>query len=71
MDEKLILNDGTEIQGHLIVMDNMVFLYMSNFGFEEAFYALKEPDNVEVIHWERFGKNGNVSGYTNLYALTE
>lgn len=69
--EKLILNDGTEISGHLITVGDAVVLYMRDFGFQAAFNALVDPNNVKSIKWERNGEKGTVKGFKHLYTLTE
>lgn len=35
MEEKLILNDGTELTGHLIETETRLFLYIYNLSLEE------------------------------------
>lgn len=71
MDEKLILNDGTVIAGHIIVSDNRLFLYMYSISFYDAFIALSDPDNVKTIKWENGSEKGTLKGFKHLYAVTE
>lgn len=68
---KLILNDGTEITGYLIVSGDKLLLYMYDFGFQNAFEALSDPENVKSIKWERNGEKGTVKGFKHLYTVTE
>ena len=71
MDEKLILNDGTELDGHLIQADDRLFLYIHSISFENAFLLLSEPENVKTIRWQRYGEKGTVKGFKRLYSVTE
>lgn len=67
----LILNDGTEITGYLIIFGDKLLLYMYDFGFQNAFEALSDPENVKSIKWERNGEKGIVKGFKHLYTVTE
>lgn len=69
--EKLILNNGDELQGHLLESDGIVFLYMYGISLEEAFGLLIEPENVKIIKWDRYGEKGVVKGYKHLKAISE
>ena len=71
MDEKMILNDGTEIQGHLIETNGRLFLYMYEITLAEAFELLIDPENTASIRWERNGETGTAAGYGHLYSVTE
>ena len=71
MDEKLTLNDGTEIRGHLIETNDRLFLYLYDTTMADAFAKLIEPENTKVIRWERFGETGTVRGYKHLYCISE
>jgi len=71
MDERLTLNDGTEIRGHLIETNGRLFLYMYEITLQEAFELLIEPENTEAIRWERNGETGTAEGYGHLYSVTE
>lgn len=69
--EKLILNNGDELQGHLIESDGRLFLYMQGITLEEAFGLLIEPENTKVITEERYGNKKTVRGYTRLYSISD
>ena len=69
--EHLILNNGTELNGHLLETDGKLFLYMYGISLEDAFTLLIDPKNTKVIHWERYGDNGTVKGYKHLTAISE
>lgn len=70
MDEKLILNDDTEIQGHLIETESRLFLYMYNITLAEAFNLLIDPEKTETIRWERYGETGTIEGYRKLMSMS-
>ena len=71
MDEKLILNNGTEITGHLVDAGGTLFLYLFGIGLREAFDLLIEPENVETIEWEKGGETGTVTGYGTLFLIAD
>lgn len=71
MAEKLTLNDGTEIDGHLIESGERLFLYMRGITMKEAFDVLIDPENTKSIQCERYGKKETVKGYKHLYSVTE
>lgn len=71
MDEKLILNNGTEIHGHFLESEERLFLYMYDIAFEEAFNLLIVSDNTKIIKQERYGQEQTVRGYKHLYSITE
>lgn len=69
---KLILNDGTEITGYLIVSGDRLILYMRDISLRDAFKALSDPECVKIIKWERNGgEKTTVKGFKHLYAITE
>ena len=71
MNEKLTLNNGTEIEGHLIEASGVLFLYMQGITYEKAFELLDVPENVKKIKAERYGAVQTVKGYKELYTLTK
>ena len=70
MDEKLILNDGTELKGHQIETETRLFLYMFDITLEAAFDLLKDPEKTKVIKWARYGQTGTVRGYKKLMSIS-
>ena len=69
--EKLILNNGDELSGHLLESDGRLFIYMYGISMADAFALLIEPENTKTIHWERYGEKGTVRGYKHLKAISE
>ena len=70
MDEKLILNDGTEISGHMIQSGNRLFLYMYEIGLEDAFNLLIDPERTKAIKYQRYSDSGTVKGYKRLMSIS-
>lgn len=70
MDEKLRLNNGTELEGHLLETERL-FLYLYNISMSDAFALLNKPANTKVITWERYGNTGTVEGYRHLKSISE
>lgn len=71
MDEKLTLNNGEEVQGHLLETDTRLFLYLYEISLADAFALLIEPENTKIIKWERYGTKGTVRGYKHLVSISE
>ena len=71
MDEKLILNDGTELHGHLIETDSRLFLYIWEKTLEEAFNLLIDPEKTKKIVEDRYGNITTVRGYKKLMSISE
>lgn len=71
MNEKLILNDGTELNGHAIETDIRLFLYVFDSTLAEVFELLIDPDKTKVIKWERYGTTGTIRGYKHLMSISE
>ena len=71
MDEKLILNNGTEIDGHLIEMNDRLFLYIYNLTLAEVFELLIVPENTMEIISIQYGQESTVRGYDHLSAISE
>ena len=49
MDEKLTLNDGTELTGHMVETDSRLFLYLYGITLTEAFELLNDPRDAAVF----------------------
>lgn len=71
MDEKLTLNDGTELEGHLIETDARLFVYVYGLAMAEAFELLNDPEKTKKIVAERYGEKTTVRGYKHLYSISE
>ncbi len=71
MDEKLTLNNGTEIAGHYLETDTRLFLYLFGTTLTSVFELLIDPENTEVIKMNRNGQESQVSGYNHLCSISE
>lgn len=71
MDEKLILNDETELTGHAIEFNNQLFLYIHEMGMADVFQELINPEKVKKIT----GITGEIKavfrGYKKLTAIRD
>lgn len=70
MNEKLTLNDGTEITGHLIETETRLFLYMYGITLAEAFNLLNDPEKTKKIVAVRYGETATVKGYKKLMSIS-
>ena len=71
MDEKLILNDGTEIKGYFIISDSRLFVYMTDISLADAFALMNDPEKTKVIKEDRYGEKTTARGFKHLYTITE
>ena len=71
MEEKLTLNDGTELAGHAIEAGGRLYVYLDDSTLAEAFTALIDPDRTRRITADRYGEETNYIGYTHLKAVSE
>ena len=71
MIEQLILNDGTEVAGHLIEADSRLFVYLNDITLAEAFELFNDPEKTKKIKAVRYGVEQTVKGYKHLSAVSE
>lgn len=71
MDEKLTLNDGTELVGHLLETDGRLFVYVYELTLAEAFEVLDNPEKTKKIVAEQYMSKVTVRGYKHLVAISE
>ena len=70
MDEKLTLNDGTEVLGHIIQSGDRLILYMYEIGIQDAFDLLIDPERTKVIKWVRRDEKHTLRGFKQLTAIS-
>lgn len=70
MNEKLTLNDGTELNGHLIETETRLFLYVYDMQMDEVFNLLYDPEKTKKIVAERGGEKTTVKGYKVLMSIS-
>ena len=71
MQEKLTLNDGTELEGHAIESNGVLYIYMYNITFADVFELLIVPEKTERIDMVRYGNETVFTGYNHLFCLRE
>lgn len=71
MNEKLTLNDGTELHGHQVETEIRLFLYLYDITLTDAFPLLNDPAKTSVISWTQYGETGEVKGYNHLVSVSE
>ena len=71
MEEKLTLNDGTELTGHLVENDSRLFVYVYDLTLAEVFELLNDPEKTKKIKAVRYGAEQTVRGYKHLCSVSE
>lgn len=71
MEEKLILRDGTVLEGHMLETEAWLFLYIKGISLADAFRLLIEPENTKVIRAEQYGTKTTVRGYKRLCSISD
>lgn len=71
MEENLILNNGTELAGHLLETETRLFVYVYGTTLGALFPLLNDPEVTEKIEWNRYGTTGTVSGYRKLKSISD
>lgn len=72
MEEKITLNDGTEIVGtHVIPNGNVLWVYIRNgMGLGDVFPLLNDPEKTKKITAEPFGgEKVTYKGYKVLFSI--
>jgi hypothetical protein len=71
MNEKLTLNDGTELNGH--VRETLSGLYVYTFGaiLADVFAVMNDLEKTKVIKSEENGAKKTIRGYKHLRAISE
>ena len=71
MQEKLILNDGTELSGHAFVDGLFLYLYLNQNTLTEAFPLLNDPDKTAQVTEDRNGQITEYTGFSHLRSISE
>ena len=71
MEEKLTLNDGTELQGHAIETETRLFVYVWGKTLTEVFELLNDPEKTKRIIAERYGEMQTFRGYKRLMSISD
>ena len=68
-ERKLILKDGTELEGYPLETGSRLLLYIYNNTMRGVFDKLIEPGNTIVIRSEQNGTKETFRGYVVLYDI--
>ena len=70
--ETLILNDGTELTGHILESsDGMsIFVYIDKMSVVNGVMLFSDPEKTEVITAMNHGEEHVYRGYTQVYAAS-
>lgn len=68
-ERKLILKDGTELEGYPLETGGRLLLYIYNNTMRGVFDKLIEPGNTIVIRSEQNGTKETFRGYVVLYDI--
>lgn len=71
MEEKLVLNDGTELAGHVLETNGVLFVYLYDKTLAEGYPLLSVPEKTRVIVATRYGQEKTYTGYNHLYCIKE
>lgn len=70
-ERKLILKDGTELEGYALETGSRLLLYIYNNTMRDVFNKLIEPGNTIVIRSEQYGTEETFRGYVVLYDIMQ
>ena len=71
MEEKLTLNDGTELNGHALQSGADLFLYVHGMTLAELYPILSDAEKTVKIDEDRYGDQTTYTGYNYLYCIRE
>ena len=69
MNDRLTLNNGTELRGHARETRTGLYLYVFGKTLAEAYALL--AGNTQEIHSDENGERNTFRGYTHLKAISE
>lgn len=69
--ELLVLNDGTELNGHILPSGDgrTIFVYLYGMSLAEGFAVFSEADRVSVIREMNHGEEHTYEGFTEMTAI--
>lgn len=68
--EMIILNDGTELNGHCIESVEALYVYLDSMNMIEGVMLFNDPEKTQVIRELNHGETHEYTGYTQLYAAS-
>ena len=73
MDETILLANGTLIENaHCLESSWVLFVYIQGTEDMQTYFDLFiNPENLTVIHENRYGQEKDYTGYTDMYSITK
>lgn len=73
MDETILLANGTLIENaHCLESSGVLFVYIQGTDDLRTYFDMfMEPENLTVIHENRYGQENDYMEYTELYSITK
>ena len=71
MNELLILNEGTVLNGYCILDGANLFVYLYESTMEQAYPILSDRQKTCIIRAEQYGETAYYEGYDHLYCISE
>ena len=69
MTDKIVLNDGTELDGSAINDENILWIDVAGTDFDGLFYNLSDPEKTMKISVHEYGVINRYDGFTDLFYL--
>ena len=71
MPGNILLNDGTELEGSVMMDGNTLWMDVDGISFRRACRDLMEPAKTEKITVQEYGVRNVYTGFTHLFYLRE
>lgn len=71
MKDKIVLNDGTELDGSAVMDDNILWIDAEGITFGDLYSALSDPEKTKKISVHEYGVVNKRKGFTHLFYLRE
>lgn len=70
--EKLILNDGTQVNGHILPNgdDRIIFVYIDKMSLAEGFVLFSDPEKTKRIVANFYGEETVYEWFTELTSIS-
>lgn len=69
MNEIILLNDGTELNGYALADGEWLFVYLHDIDIGTAFRLFYDPAKTRRIRTDRYGEKAEFTGYTELDSI--
>ena len=69
--EKLILNDGTELSGHALELDGILWMYLNATDLPTGYAYMSSPEKTRKIVAMQDGECREYAGYNHLFCIRE